>query len=116
MNLNGKITNPGELRVPITLQTPTIGTDAGGAQRPSWSDLAIMQAKWVNVHGAEAWVADQAGKAVSAATVTIRYRADVTTRCSILKGSDRYEIISLDNIQERSEYLELKVRRVTGSV
>lgn len=118
MNLNGKPTNPGELRVPITLQAPTIGTDGGGAQRPTWTDLVSgnVQAKWVNVHGAEAWIAGQAGKAVSAATVTIRYRSDVTTRCSILKGSDRYEIISLDNIQERNEYLELKVKRVTGSV
>jgi SPP1 family predicted phage head-tail adaptor len=68
------------------------------------------------VHGSEAWVADQAGKAVSAATVTIRYRSDVTSRCSILKGSDRYEIVSIDDIQERHEYLELKVKRITGSV
>jgi SPP1 family predicted phage head-tail adaptor len=118
MNLNGKPTNPGELRVPITLQAPTIGIDAGGAQRPSWADLTngTVQSKWVNVHGSEAWVADQAGKAVSAATVTIRYRSDVTSRCSILKGSDRYEIVSIDDIQERHEYLELKVKRITGSV
>jgi hypothetical protein len=40
----------------------------------------------------------------------------VTGRCSILKGSDRWEIVSLDNIQERGEYLELKVKHVTGSV
>lgn len=118
MNLNGKITNPGELRVPITIQGPILGTDAGGAQRPTWADLTAgdVKAKWVNVHGAEAWVAGQAGKAVSAATVTIRYRSDVTARCSILKGGDRWEIVSLDNIQERGEYLELKVKRVTGSV
>jgi SPP1 family predicted phage head-tail adaptor len=121
MNLTGKPSNPGELRVPITLQAPTLETDAGGAQRPDWDDLdvfggAIVLAKWVNVHGMEAWAVDRAGKAVSAATVTIRYRADVTPRCSILKGGERWEIISLDNIQERDEYLEIKVKRVTGSV
>lgn len=118
MNLNGKPSNPGDLRVPITLQGPTVTTDGGGAQRPSWADLTDgdVLAKWVNVHGMETWAVNQAGIAVSAATVTIRYRDDVTTRCSILKGSNRYEIISLDNIQERSEYLELKVKHVTGSV
>ena len=118
MNINGKPTNPGELRVPITLQGPTIVTDNGGAQRPSWADLVNgdVKAKWVNVHGAESWIANEAGKAISAATVTIRYRQDVTTRCSILKGINRFEIVSLDNIQERNEYLELKVKRATGSV
>jgi head-tail adaptor len=118
MNLTGKPSNPGELRVPITLQGPTVAADAGGAQRPTWTTLTngAVLAKWVNVHGIEAWAVDRAGKAVFAATVTIRYRADVTGRCSILKGSDRWEIVSLDNIQERGEYLELKVKHVTGSV
>lgn len=118
MNLTGKPSNPGELRVPITLQGPTLEADAGGAQRPTWEDLTDgdVQAKWVNVHGMEAWAVDRAGKAVSAATVTIRYRADVTPRCSILKGGARWEIVSLDNILERGEYLEIKVKRVTGSV
>ncbi|TRZ48832.1 head-tail adaptor protein [bacterium] len=118
MNLNGKPTNPGELRVPITLQAPSLAADAGGAQRPIWTNLANgdVLAKWVNVHGMEAWAVNQAGITVSAATVTIRYRADVTSRCSILKGSERWEIVSPDNIQERNEYLELKVKHVTGSV
>ncbi|MBE3038436.1 MAG: phage head closure protein [Chloroflexi bacterium] len=118
MNLNGKISNPGELRVPITLQGPTMTADAGGAQRPTWATLTngAVLAKWVNVHGMEAWAVNQAGIAVSAATVTIRYRADVTSRCSILKGSERWEIVSPDDIQERHEYLELKVKHATGSV
>ena len=118
MILNGKPSNPGELRTPITLQGPTILTDGGGAQRAGWANLvdAAVKAKWINLHGAEVWAANQAGITVSAATVTIRYRTDVTTRCSILKGNVRWEIVSLDNIQERNEYLELKVKRSTGSI
>jgi SPP1 family predicted phage head-tail adaptor len=115
MNLNGKTTNPGELRTPITLQTPSISTDAGGAQRPTYATLAVVKAKWVNAHGAEVWQS-QAAQAVSPATVLIRYRGDVTTGCTILKGGQLYEIVSLDDIQERHEYLELKVKRVTGTV
>ncbi|MGA2488785.1 MAG: phage head closure protein [Anaerolineales bacterium] len=75
-----------------------------------------MQAKWTNVHGMEAWAASQAGLAVSAATVLIRYRANVDTRCTIVKGGIRWNIVALDNIQERNEYLELKVLRKTGTV
>lgn len=117
MNLNGKPTNPGELRTPITLQTPTITTDAGAAQKETWATLTngTVLAKWTNVHGGEVWQS-QAVQAVSAATVWVRYRADLTTACSILKGSDRYQIVSIDDVQERHEYLELKVQRVKGSV
>jgi head-tail adaptor len=46
------------------------------------------------------------------ATVLIRYQSDVDTACAVLKGSLRYEIVSIDNIQERSEYLELRVQRM----
>lgn len=31
MNLNGKPTNPGDLRVPISIYNPTITQDKGGA-------------------------------------------------------------------------------------
>jgi len=115
MNLNGKVTNPGELRTKVTLQTPTITKATGGAQVVTWTTLAIVWAKWSNVHGSEVWQS-QAVQAVSPATVLIRYRTDVNAACSILKGTERYEIVSMDNIQERNEYLELKVKSATGSV
>lgn len=114
MNLNGKVTNPGELRTSVTLQSRTFTTGAGGFPIPSWSTIATVWAKWVNVHGQEAWIA-QTAQVGQAATVTIRYRSGVDTTCAVLKGSDRWEIISVDNIQERNEYLELKViRRLEG--
>jgi hypothetical protein len=30
----------------------------------------------------------------------------------VLKGTNRYEIVSIDDIQERHEYLELKVKKM----
>jgi len=116
MIISKRITNPGELRTPITLQEPTITKDTGGAQRASWTAGTPVYAKWENLHGTEVWAAAQAGEAVSAATVRIRYRSDVSARTSILKKNVRYEIVAIDNIQEHNEYLELSVQRVTGTV
>jgi SPP1 family predicted phage head-tail adaptor len=108
MNINGIPTNPGELRTPITLQTRTISTASGGFQSPTYSTLATVWAKWVNVHGTEVW-ASQSVEAVAPATVFIRYRNDVDNTCIVLKDSKIYEIISIDDVRNMHEYLELKV-------
>ena len=111
MNLNGKVTNPGELRTSIILKSRTVTTGTGGFPIPTWpTTIATVWAKWVNVHGQEAWIA-QTAQAGQAATVTIRYRSDIDLTCAVFKGSDRWEIVSMDNIQERGEYLEMKVIR-----
>lgn len=111
MNLNGKVTNPGELRTKVTLQRRTVTTLAGGFQKPAREDIATVWAKWENVHGSEAWQAANL-HASQAATVTIRYRADVDTTCYVMLGSQVYEIVSMDDVRNRHEYIELKVRRV----
>ncbi len=110
MILNGKVINPGELRTPVTLQRRSAGSDAGGFQVPTWSPIAAVWARWTNVHGAEVWAA-QTVQAEQPATVLIRYLAGLDTTCAILNGSDLFEIVSIDDIQNRHEYLELKVRR-----
>lgn len=112
MNINGIPTNPGELRTPITLQSRTVPAGPGGFQVPGWATIATVFAKWVNVHGSEAWAA-MTNNAMQAATVTIRYRADVDLTCAVLLGSERYEIVSIDNIRQRNEYLELKLQAIT---
>ena len=115
MIIGNKVTNPGELRTEITIETPTLEQDAGGAQSPGWDELDTVKCRWKNVHGSEVWQS-QALQAQRPATVLIRYLAAVDERCSILKGSDRYEIVSVDDIEERHEYMELKVQLATGSV
>lgn len=111
MNLNGKVSNPGELRTPITLQRRAIVTGAGGFQAPSWVNIGSVFCKWENAHGSEVWSADSAG-AEQPATLLIRYNRDLDTTCAVLKGSERFEIISIDDIRERHEYMELKIRRM----
>ena len=109
MIINGKMTNPGELHTPITLQERTVSTDTGGFQTKAAATIASVMAKWTNAYGSEVW-AVQMVEAVQAATVLIRYRSDVDNTCMVLRGSVVYEIVSLDNIQERNEYIELKVK------
>lgn len=111
MIIGNRVTNPGDLRTQIILQERTVSTETGGYQVPAWVTIATVWSKWVNVHGQESWVAQSVG-AEAAATVTIRYRDDVDTTCAVLKGSDRFEIVSIDDIQERHEYMELKVKRI----
>ena len=112
MILGGRPTNPGELRTPITLYKRAVATDAGGFQVPSAGDkIADVLARWENIHGGEVWDA-AALNAQNPATVLIRYNSTLDETCLVKKGSAYFEIVSLDNIQERSEYQEMKVRLV----
>jgi SPP1 family predicted phage head-tail adaptor len=115
MIIGTQTTNPGDLRTPIALMSTTIVKDAGGAQSPSRTKLADVWAKWTNVHGNEVW-ASQAVHAIAPATVLIRWRDDVTAACTVVKDDVEFEIVSIDNVRERNEYLELKVQRAGGSV
>lgn len=106
----------GELRTPIRIQRE-VSDGTGSFAEKSWVDICgeedanypYIRAKWINVHGSEAWVADSV-QAQLGATVTIRFRPDVTPNCTILLGETRYQIVSLDNIHQRGEWLEIKAK------
>ncbi len=109
MNLNGTPTNPGEMRTSIKLQKRVVVVSAGGYQSETWVDIGTTLAKWTNVHGGEVWQATAMG-ANAPATVWIRYNSQVDATCCVLKGERRYQIVSVDDVQERHEYMELKVK------
>jgi SPP1 family predicted phage head-tail adaptor len=111
MRLAGSTTNPGELRTVIQIQKSTTTKDSGGFIHQSWDTIATVRCKWVNVHGQEAILAN-AQQAKDMANVTLRYRSDINVTLAILKDSLRYQIISVDNIRERNEYMELTVQRM----
>jgi len=107
----------GDLRTPIRIQHE-VTTGTGSFAAKTWYDLDdtahagtaySIPAQWVNVHGSEAWIADSV-QAQLGATVTIRYRPGVTPACRVLLGSTVYQIVSLDNIRQRNEWLEIKVK------
>jgi len=114
--------DPGALRTRIRIQYEKI-TGSGSFATRSWVDVGntsasdtprYINAQWINVHGSEAWVADSV-QAQLAATVTIRYRSDVTPVCRVLLGSTVYQIVSTDNIRQRNEWTELKVKASVNS-
>ena len=107
--------NAGEFRTPVTIERPVLSQDSGGFQsRNRYVKVASVRVKWTNVHGAEVWQA-AAVQARKPATVLMRYRDDVDETCVIKKGTDRYEIVSMDNVQERDHIIELKVQLVKQS-
>jgi SPP1 family predicted phage head-tail adaptor len=116
VNLNGKPTNPGELRTRVLLAPRSVSIETGGFSRPAPDvDNAVSAwAKWVNAHGSEVWTAEASG-AESPATVTIRYQAGIDATWFVSKdnGISWFEIVGQpDDIQERHEYLEIKVKRM----
>jgi SPP1 family predicted phage head-tail adaptor len=114
MILNGKVINPGELRTQIALQKRTSTEDAGGFRPDAGTTQVSVWSKWTNAHGNEAWTAELSG-AVEPATALIRYLAGIDGTWLVVKGSKTYEIVSMDNIQERNEYIELKLKRAEVS-
>jgi len=100
------------MRTQVTLEQRTVAQDAGGFMVPGQGTSVTVWCKWTNVHGSEVWQAE-ALHAVRPATVTLRYLAAVDTSWTVLKGTERYEILSVDNIQDRDEYMEMKVQLAT---
>jgi SPP1 family predicted phage head-tail adaptor len=124
MRINNTPTNPGELRTKITLLSRSIVNATGGFPTVRYTTVATVWAKWVNVHGAETWAANMA-QAEQPATVLIRHRVGVDNTLAIAKGAYTvtaapastftggvYELVSVDNIRERGEYIELKIKKV----
>jgi head-tail adaptor len=133
MQINGKPFNPGELRTPIVLASKKMEKNSAGFQVPVYTFLADVKARWTNVHGQEVWAADARG-AIKPATIMIRYRPDLDETCVVVKGAaveevidehdvltgwtftggEIYEIVSMDNIQDLNEYIELKIKRIAA--
>lgn len=68
--------------------------------------------KWVNAWGTEVYQARQAG-VTEPATLTLRYTPRITSTCLIYRGKDPrpYEVISVNDVEDRHTWLEVKVQR-----
>ena len=115
MELGNQLIDPGEFRTRVLLQNSTLTTDPGGAQKATWSDLATVWSKWINAHGPET-VTSEALKTVKRATAMIRFQSGVTERTSIVKDGERWQVISMDDIENRHEYISLVIELAKGSV
>jgi len=106
------IRNAGELRYRITLQKKIDITDNEGFTKPDWDDVATVWAAVENLHGREYWEA-AAIQAENTVKFTIRYRPDVDQTMRIIFRGKVYNILSVDNIKYRNEFIEIKARELT---
>lgn len=106
-----------ELRTRITFQQPTITKDAGGAQSETFANVSTdptVFARWTNAYGQENTLSD-AVKSVQRANVVVRHRSDIQTTWQVLKDGQAWQIISVDEVQDRNRWVELIVERAKGT-
>ena len=68
--------------------------------------------KWVNAYGNEVYAARQA-QVQEPATLTLRYTPYITPTCLLCRRGDRvyFEVISVNDVENRHAWLEVKVQR-----
>jgi len=119
-----KEANAGELRTPVIVEAFTDTTDSDGYKSKAWANVfgddQTLKVKWVNAHGVEVYESMRL-ELREPATLTARFSPLITPECRILKAVDAnkedaeqlyYEIISLDNVEDRDQWLEIKVQRM----
>ena len=114
-----KYANAGELRTPIIVEKYTETQDADGYPVQQWVNVfgtETIKVKWVNVHGREVY--ESMGLNLKEpATLTARYSPLINAQCRITKVGDTepFEIISLDDVENRHKWLEIKIKRVVNA-
>lgn len=111
-----KSANAGEMRTPVYFMSIKRREDAEGFPKEAevnvFGEGTSVRVKWVNAHGTDVFTAMQL-KLREPATITMRYSPKIRTDLIVYKGSDPkpYEIISIDDVEERHRWLEVKVQR-----
>lgn len=101
----------GDLRYRVTLQKYLETTDEEGFATQNWQDIATVWASVENLYGREYWQA-AAIQAENTVKFTIRYRKDLSNDMKIKFQGKLYNIISVDNIKYKNEYIEIKAKEV----
>ena len=104
--------NIGEMRTKIRFYELKKGRDTGGFPTEVLTDIfnAPCWCKWVNTHGSEL-SEDMRQELRETATLTMHYSSKINIEQVIVKDNIRYEIISLNNVEEKDTWLEIKVKR-----
>lgn len=112
-----KYANAGELRTSIKFIRIDRDIDADGYPTEVETEIIKTTCKWVNVHGTEVFTAMQQ-QLREPATITMRYSPLINQKLIIYKGKDvkPYEVISIDDVEDRHVWLEIKVQRKSEAV
>jgi hypothetical protein len=116
-----KSANPGELRTQVYFKRHSRSQDAEGYPAETeinvFGDGVACMSKWVNAHGTEVFQTMQL-EIREPATITTRYSPRLLDkRLIVYKADDKrpFEIISIDDVEERHVWLEIKVQRKSGA-
>ena len=87
---------------------PIIGHEYLFNSKPVWCE-------WVNAHGSEFYNAASLNLR-EPATLTMRYSPLITVQCQVERKDNGavFDIISIDNIRDKRNWLEIKVSRVVA--
>ena len=107
-----RFVNAGEMRTTIVIKRKSAERDPDGYPVGDYITVARVKCKWINAHGSEVYTADRLGY-MQPATLRLRYISSITEECVFFKqGEDiPYRIISIDNVEERCRWLEIKVTK-----
>lgn len=116
-----KQVRPGELRTRIYIRKTVKGTNANGVAQQAEESVfppdaqggeRVWHCKWVNAYGAEVFSAMQL-QIQEPATLTMRYSPLIQPDQLIYRLGDPapFEIVSVNDVEGRHTWLEVKVRR-----
>lgn len=111
--------NPGELRTPVRIQHYVKLDDGDDLVKGSWVDLdnkidtdppKYIRCKWEpTIKGTQAQLSDST-QSLDYATVTVRYRPDISTKCQIVKEDITYMILAAGNPDQHKRWLQIEVK------
>ena len=112
-----KRANAGELRALIQIKRRVAGTNDNGFDTETYENVygdgQYVHCKWVGNHGSEVFSRDSYTERRTA-TATMRYSpmADDGTLVVFLYGDpDPWEVVNVDNVEQRNQWLELSLQK-----
>ena len=111
-----KAANPGELRTPICFVRVEKHTNANGVVEERETNIfggdTTVNCKWVNARGSELFEAMQM-ELREPATLTLRFSPLYTPELRVYRAdsAEPFEVVSIDNVEQRGRWAEIKVQR-----
>lgn len=112
-----KSANAGELRTIVYFMRNKVTMNPNGVpiekEENVMGEGVPVWCKWVNAHGSEVWDAMQL-ELRQPATITTRYSPELDDPTLLVyRNGDLkpYEVISVDNVEQRNAWLEIKIQR-----
>jgi head-tail adaptor len=106
----------GDMTTTIRIQTKTVSISESGFSTEGWADLIDddLPCEWRNKYGVESWRQEYV-HAREPASVRMWYISGVDATCRVVRDDGAvFDIVNVDDVENRHMQLELEVRRFTG--